>query len=244
VQVTDGHTVESATASVTILNVPPTIRSLTASAWVQADLRLVLAGEKGHDATLLLGANGTTLATLRVTRKAGDPADQSLDTGMLNLSAQTPITATVLYTPADDPVNGQPNGDSPAWLIVSFPNGTSVKLFHNFNVQHKATWNWSLGDLRTRLPLGGVMLRASLYDPGADTLTARWDFGDGTNLTQVFPNEPANDLPENVVGGQAPMAVVATVVHLFPEDKTYTVTLTLTDADGASTQASVTVALS
>jgi hypothetical protein len=243
VEVTDGHSVTNATAPVTILNVPPTIRSLTASRSVQADFRLVLAGEKGHDATFTLGANGTTLARLRVMREPGDPMAQSRDTGMLTLSTLTPITATVLYTPADDPVNGHPNGDNPAWLIVSFPNGTSIPLSHNFNVQHKATWNWSLGDLRTRIFLGGVTLRASLFDPGADALTVRWDFGDGTNLSQVFPNGPANDMPENVVGGPAPMAVVATVVHPFPMEATYTVTLTVTDADGASTSATLTVSL-
>jgi hypothetical protein len=241
VEVTDGHSVANATAPVTILNVPPAIRSLTANASVQVDFRLVLAGEKGHDATFVLGANGTTLARLRVTREPGDPMAQSRDTGMLTLSALEPITATVLYTPADDPVNGQPNGDNPAWLIVSFPNGTSTPLVHNFNVQHEATWNWSLGDLRQTMDLGGITLRASLYDPGADALTAHWDFGDGTNLTQTFANGPASDTPENVVGGAAPMAVVATVVHFFPKQGTFTVTLTVTDADGASTGATLAV---
>ena len=243
VEVTDGEAIVNATAPVTILNVPPVIRSLTANASVRADFRLVLAGEKGHDATFTLRSDGVPVATLRVTRRPGDPGDQSQDTGMLNLSVLNPITATVVYTPADDPSNGQPNGDNPAWLNVSFPDGTFTVLFHNFNVQHQATWTWDLGDLRTRLSLGGVTLRANLYDPGADALTARWDFGDGTNLTQVFPNGPAADVPENVVGGAAPMAVTATVVHAFPEDKTYTVTLTVTDADGASTQATVTMSL-
>ena len=241
VEVTDGYSVANGTAPVTILNVPPTIRSLTASASVQADFRLVLAGEKGHDATLFLGANGTTLATLRVVRAAGDPMAQSQDTGMLTLDSQKPITVTVLYTPGDDPVNGQPNGANPAQLIISFPNGTSIVWCHNFNVQQRATWNWSLGDLRSRLALSGITLRASLFDPGADTLTALWDFGDGTNLIQVFPNGPGGDTPENVVGGAAPMAVVATVVHAFPKGGPYTVRLTVTDADGASASASITV---
>ncbi len=241
VQVTDGHSLANATAPVTVRNVAPSIRSLTVSSSVEVGFRLVLAGEKGHDATLVLEANGTTLASLRVVREAGDPMAQSQSTGMLNLSALMPINVTVRYTPADDPVNGQPNGDNPAWLIITLANGTTTKLFHNFNVQHKSTWNWSLGDLRSRLSLGGVTLRANLYDPGADTLTARWDFGDGTNLTQVFPNGPANDTPESVVGGAAPMAVVATVVHLFPKGGPFTVTLTVTDADGASTSATVSV---
>ena len=148
---------------------------------------------------------------------------------------------TVLYTPGDDPVNGQPNGANPAQLIISFPNGTSIVWCHNFNVQQRATWNWSLGDLRSRLALSGITLRASLFDPGADTLTALWDFGDGTNLIQVFPNGPGGDTPENVVGGAAPMAVVATVVHAFPKGGPYTVRLTVTDADGASASASITV---
>ena len=243
VEVTDGFSVANATAPVTVSNVPPAIRSLTADASVQAAFRLVLAGEKGHDATLYLGANGTTLASVRVVRQPGDPMAQSRDTGMLTLDSLRPITATVLYTPGDDPVNGQPNGDNPASLIISFADGTSAKLNHNFNVQHKATWNWSLGDLRSRLPLGGITLRGSLYDPGADALTAHWDFGDGTNLTQVFSNGPASDLPENVVGGAAPMAVVAVVVHPFALGSKYTVNLSVTDADGASASASVLVSL-
>lgn len=240
VEVTDGHTLANATAPVTITNVPPSILRLTSTETASASFRLTVAGEKGHDVTFVLRANGTTMADLRVVRQPGDPASQSKSTGMLTVNLSRPIGAWVLYTPHDDPVNGRPNGDNPAWLTVTLADGTMSVLFHNFNVNHPSTWNWSLGSLPGIFRRGTVALAAHLTDPGADALTAHWDFGDGTNATQVFPNGPAGDAPESPVGG-TPMDVIATVQHAYAAAGTYTVTLTVTDADGASTTATVVV---
>ncbi len=241
VEVSDGYGTANATAAVTIANVPPAILGLSASSGAQAAFRLVVAGEKYHDVTLHLFANGTDLADLRVVRMPGDPNEQSASTGLLSLNLSHPVVATVLYTPSDDPVNGQPNGANPAWLVVTLANGTSLRWSHTFNVQHKGTWNWTLSDLRPSLAATGTTLRAHLFDPGADTLTAVWDFGDGSTLTQVFPNGPAGDTPEYVVGGAAPMDVWATAAHAFPSGQTFTVTLTVTDADGATATGTITV---
>ncbi len=241
VEVTDGHTAATATAAVTIQNVAPTIGGLAVTSTVPLEFRLRIAGEKGHDATLTVQGNGTTAATVRVLRQPGDPETQAGSSGVLFLNVTKPVSATVTYTPADDPVNGNPNGATPAWLSVVLPNGTAVTFFHNFNVRHKDTWTWRLGDLRNRLDLRGTILVAHVHDPGADTLTVHWDFGDGTNATQVFPNGPAGDAPESPVGGAAPMDVIAMVAHRFPGDGPYTVTITVTDGDGASATAALVV---
>ncbi len=239
VEVTDGHSFSNATAAVTIANVPPTITGLRASETVAARFRLTLAGEKWHDATFVLQGNGTTLAEIRVLREPGSPANESRSTDLVTLDLTQRVAAWVLYSPADDRVNGQPNGDTPAWLAVTFPNGSVMSLFHNFNVVRKATWNWSLDALSTIFRRGTVTLQAHLTDPGADALTAHWDFGDGTSATQTFPNGPAGDSPESPVGG-TPMDVVATIIHPYAAAGTYTVTLTVTDADGGSTTATLT----
>lgn len=244
VEVTDGHSVSNATAAVTIGNVAPSILSLTASASASARFRLTVAGEKWHDATFFLQANGTTVADLRVLREPGDPGNQSRSTGLVTVDPSASLAAWVAYTPTDDRVNGQPNGDNPAWLTVTFADGSSQQFFHDFNVAQPGTWNWSLGSLSTVLPGGALGLAAHLFDPGADALTAHWDFGDGTNTTQVFANGPAGDTPESPVGGVAPMDLVAAVRHVYAAPGTYTVTLTVTDADGASTTATLAVTAS
>ena len=240
VEVSDGRTDANATASVTIANVPPTIEGLSASAVASADFRLVTAGTKGGAVTFTLQNGGLTLAEVRVVREPGNPAEEARSSGPVAINVTQPLVAWALFTPPGNPSNGGPNGDDPAWLVVSFPNGTSITLFHNFNAQHRETWNWSLAALPAMFARTAVALEAHLTDPGADALTARWDFGDGTTVTQVFPNGPAGDAPEAPVGG-TPMDVLAGTLHTYAAAGSYTVVLAVTDADGATTTQSLTV---
>ena len=236
VEVTDGHTMANATASVVIANVPPTIESLAASATASMDVRLVMAGTKGGTATFVLRNGDSVLAELRVVRSPGDPLAQAVASGTVNVNLTQTVQAWVLYTPPPGRGQGPANGDNPTWLNVTSANGSTVTLFHNFNAQHPDSWNWSLAAVfgnRT------VRLQAHLFDPGSDALSAQWDFGDGSTVTQSFPNGPAGDLPESPVGGAAPMDVLATVLHAYAAAGSYTVTLTVTDADGASTTATL-----
>lgn len=238
VEVTDGHTLANATASVTIANVPPTIVSLTASAETPVGYRLATAGTKGGAVTLVVRNGGSTLTDVRVVRAPGDPFGESAADGTVSVNPTKPVLAWVQYSPPPGRGQSPANGDNPTWLNLTFANGSSRSLFHNFNAQHPSTWNWSLSGVFGR---PNVLLQAHLFDPGSDALTAQWDFGDGTTLTQVFPNGPAGDAPESPVGGTAPMDVMATVLHTYAAAGSYTVTLTVTDADGASTTATLAV---
>lgn len=241
VEVTDGHTTSNATAALTISNVPPAIQGLTASAGTSVAFRLISAGTKGGTVTLVVLNGGTQVADVRVTRSPGNPTEQSALSGPVELNLSKPLLAWVVFTPATQPVTGGPNGDNPTWLVVAVAGRTNGTLFHNFNAQHPVTWNWSLASLPDLAGSRARTFQGHLFDPGADALTARWDFGDGTNATQVFPNGPAGDSPESPIGGAAPMDLVATIAHTYAAVGSYTVTLTVTDADGGSTSATLTV---
>ncbi len=63
---------------------------------------------------------------------------------------------------------------------------------------------------------------ATASDPGADDLTFHWDFGDGKNQTNHYPNP----------NGTFPVEVTDHVGHSYFSYGTFTVTLTVTDDDG------------
>ena len=229
VEVSDGRRSNAALAAVKITNLPPEILGLQVR--MEAEFRIAASGERWHDVALVVTSGEEVLGEARLTREAGAPSTQSASAGVIGVEPGIPLSATVVYSPIDDPVNGQTNGDNPAQLILVFADGSWEKLEHNFNVQHPSTWTWTMQDLSPLFAREGFTFRAPLQDPGSDGLRVSWDFGDGTLTSQVY----------QAVAGVAPTLVTATAVHVYDKPGDYTVRLSVEDDDGGLTTASWTV---
>ncbi len=218
------------TARVLVKNLPPTVTLEALPIEVNASLRI--AGEKWHDVTVEMYEDGVLIASGTVVRYPGSPDDQRLDLTQLQVDYSKKYSAIVRYTPEDDPINGQPNGANPCWIILTFGDGQEMWIHHTFNVQHPDTHVWEV-DLTAAILMYGLTFQATASDPGADDLTFHWDFGDGTNATSFHPNG----------NGTFPVEITETINHSFPGSGTYVVVLTVEDDDGGVGTASVTIVI-
>lgn len=207
------------TARVLVKNVPPVVELEVLP--IEVDISLRIAGEKWHDVSIELYEDGVLVANGSLTRYPGSPNDQMLNLTHLDVNISKNYSAIVRYTPGDDPINGQPNGANPCWIILTFNDGEESILHHTFNVLHPETYVWE-ASLTTAILLHGLTFQGRAYDPGADDLTFHWDFGDGTSITCFYPND----------NGTFPVEITETVTHAFLTGGSYTVTLTVEDDDG------------
>ena len=204
---------------------------------------LRIAGEKWHDVTVsLVDRSGAVIASGAVTRFPGSPDDQVLDLPAVDVSPDSGLQAHVVYTPDDDPVNGQPNGANPAWLIVRFSDASEVRLHHTFNVRHPDTYTWDV-DLLPTIAGHGLSFRASGSDVGSDDLTFTWTFGDGSSSSEIAYNNGVSPDPLQSPAGVFPFAAASVVRHAYSTPGTYIVTVTVTDDDGGAISASFTLVI-
>ncbi len=202
-----------------------------------------IAGEKWHDVSVsLFDRSGVHIGGGSVTRMPGSPDDQLLDLGTVDVSPASGLRALVVYTPEDDPVDGQPDGANPGWVILTFPDGSEVRIQHMFNVRHTDTYVWDV-DLLPAIASHGFSFNARASDPGSDDLTFRWTFGDGTSFSETAYNDGASPDPPKSPGGTFPFGAASTVRHGFASPGTYVVTVVVTDDDGGLATVSVVITI-
>jgi hypothetical protein len=221
------------TVNITVKNIAPTITGI--SAHTLADVTLRLAGEKWHDATIYLYEKGTEIGSATVVRFPGNPDDQSVTIEDVYLDLTKEYSAQVVYTPDDDPINGQPNGANPAWIILTFEDGTEERIHHIFNVMHPETWEWDIV-LSQYLAGHEVTLESSATDSGSDDLTFDWGLG----IPSIYYNDGANPDPYPSPDGVFPFEVKDVFKYEYPGSGI--LTLNVTDDDGGLATATITLA--
>ena len=237
IRVRDAESSAEATTSVLVRNVAPTIDA--AQPFALADVTLRVSGEKWHDVRMDLLRDNQLAGSVGVTRYPGSPDRQSATVSGARLPLLGSFAITIVYTPDDDPVNGQRNGANPVWVVLTFSDGAVVKLHHTFNVRHSATWTWTLDDLRPFLTERPVAFGATASDVGSDDLMFAWDFGDGATAIAPYYNDGVgpDPFPSPDVN---PIAARDVQAHAFALG-TYVITLRVTDDDGGFATASWTL---
>lgn len=233
----------SDTLTVTVANVDPVATgTLDATVASIADVILRVAGEKWHDVTLIMMRDSEETGRLFVVRMPGSPDDQAVTLSEVVLLDESVNIARVVYTPEDDPVNGQPNGANPVWVVLRLENGTEITYHHTFNVEHPGTYVWDV-DFEG-VPTTGGAIRASITtdvtDPGSDDILISIDWGDGTLEFRTYYADGLGPDPFPSPGGR-PVSLTDLAVHEYLAAATYVVTLTIADDDDGITVLSFTV---
>jgi PKD repeat protein len=206
-----------------VQNVAPSvgINALAVSDSTIVNFTLRSAGEKWRDVHFYLHEDNVLIRELEVYRNPGNPDDQSATAYGVVLESGKAYNASVFFTPDDDPINGQPTGASPAWIILGLEDGRDFWMHHTFNVNHPETYRWDV-DFSSIVK---VTPRAAAFDPGSDDVTLNWNFGD--TQSPIVSHCHANY-------GKYPMYVNDSAFHIYVWPGTYAVTLTAIDDDNGS----------
>jgi PKD repeat protein len=214
-----------------VKNVDPVIASI--DAYVNATVVFRIAGEKWHDVEFFLYEDGVEIGYAHLTRYPGSPNDQAVTLADISLTFSSRFSFVAYYTPDDDPINGQPNGANPGWVILQFEDGTESRLHHTFNVMHPETYVWEEDDLSPYLLGHNVTFLATASDVGSDDLTFFWNWGDNTTSSTTYFNNGVS--PDPALSPEInPIIVTDYTTHAYATVGPFTITLTVFDDDGGS----------
>jgi hypothetical protein len=222
--------IDNDTTTVDIINIPPSIDN--AEAYILVDFNLRAAGEKWHNVELFVLEDGNQIGYAEVVRYPGSPDDQSVDLVDVKCDVSKIIEVWVLYTPLNDPVNGQINGATPCWVNISFEDGGFNSSHHTFNVRHPDTWEWIIG-VNQYFVGHEITFEADASDVGSDDLTFNWLWDDSTPVTMtIYYNDGMAPDPYPSPGPVYPISQFDKQGHIFTASGTYDVELGVLDDDG------------
>ncbi len=227
--------------SVTVLNVDPSVLAADASGDEAETIAFAAtfsdpgfdfgAGDSREDFTATVDWGDGSSESVAVSEIAGGPG--VLTTGSL----------------AADHVYGD-NGAFPVLVTVCDDDGGCGIVFATITVLNlapapsidAATQQDSHLPAGRFHPLDPIAFNSSGLDAGSDDLVFAWDFGDGTVLPRgTYFNDGVGPDPLPSPGPTYPFAAKDTVEHTYALPGDYVVTLTVTDDDGGTAQAQLTI---
>ena len=218
----------SRTGKVDVRNIPPVTGILSATS--KANITLRATGEKWHDLQLFIYSEGTQIGNMSIFRVPGNPDAQEVTLSDFTFDLSIASQIKIHFTPEDDPVNGQPQGDTPAWVIFTFEDGSFEIVNHNFNVAQQDSWIWTVNPT-AYLSSHEITFEGYAFDPGFDTLTTEWDFGDGTIIT------------DSHAATSTPTYFSEWANHSFTSQGNYIISLRAIDDDDASGEFQTTITI-
>jgi PKD repeat protein len=225
------------TTEIIVDNVAPTIDRV--EAYIMINFTLRIAGEKWHDVQMSVYENDEIIAFGKVVRYPGNPDEQLLILDEVKCDVTKYINVSIIYTPEDDPVNGQPNGATPAWLIMTYDDGEPDRLKHTFNVKHPETWIWNV-TVNPYILGHEITFEGNATDRGSDDLTFIWSWDDGTpDNSTIYYNDGAGPDPLPSPWGTYPVTVMDVAKHTYWVSGYYTVQLNVKDDDGGTQMAEI-----
>jgi outer membrane protein assembly factor BamB/PKD repeat protein len=225
---------------IVVENVPPTIDHF--DYFFNVSLSFRLAGEKWHNVEFHLFEDGTEIGYANITRHPGSPDDQMAHLTDVSIDFSKRYSAIAYYTPKDDPINGQIWGATPAWVIMSYDDGSEERMHHTFNVRHEETWTWTIDDFSLYFLGHNITFVATASDPGSDDLIFNWDWGDGTSTEHIYYNNGMS--PDSYPSPEVnPIIIADKAIHSYVSVGTYSVTLTVTDDDGGQVTVSIVLSI-
>ena len=212
-----GNSSSTAIGSVIVNNVAPIGGVVCAS--VKANITLRATGEKWHDLQLQIIQNDLSFRNISLYRLPGNPNAQEISLAGIVFDLSSTYEIRVNYTPEDDPINGQPQGATPASLIFTFEDGSSSVLRHTFNVNDVGSWEWIANPAEAIIG-HDIAFKGFIFDQGADDIAVEWDFGDGISEDYLYKSSTAPSYSE------------ITARHAYDYYGSYELGLSISDFDG------------
>lgn len=191
----DENSTGSIVYNVTVLNVDPMV--VIESVTMDVEIGLRVAGRKYNNVSMTLYEEGVQFGHVSIQRIPGSPDEQMAWVPKV-LDMTKTYSAIVNYTPVDPPYLGA----NPVWIYVKFPNGSSQKIHHTFNVQQSKErdsehWNhiepWEV-DLNAHLIGWKFKVDYHVIDPGSDDEILTFTYG-SQNVEITHLNNPPNPDP-------------------------------------------------
>ncbi len=219
------YTTASKDVNLTINNVAPTV-ALNLSYFATIPITLRMAGQPGNSVELQVIQDGKGIASTKITRTPGSPNEREA-----TVSATIDLSKSYSGQLIFDTGNAF-SGGTPVWVII---DGVTTKVT-TFNTQknnpasYHQIFDFALAPLNTIVGKQ-ITFSAAASDPGSETLTFGWNFGDGGVLNNYYPWPHLNP-------------VIDSVKHAYTAAGSYTLSLKVTDDYGVQDSASKTIVIS